>query len=721
MFFVMGLVWMARGSDVVVAMLWVFPFPASESQRGARSTFCWRTVKPRLCAWLHGVGVVRIRSGWVWVGLLMFWFVVVGGLACTTPEDPKKDDPKKDPPIVQGQTIERRWNYRIIAGISMGGGMAAMVGLRNHDKFDIIGTLGGPNDHTYLLHFIQSMLGNGFCDLNKIQEAAKAGTLNEVSAYCNQSLPKARFPFEIVSDFNNWYYDDAGGNWNRNAMIRVVQDLIFALGNPSYQNPESTYYPPGIPNTWRDQPDRCNNPIRLKNFHHHVYNPDGKYDVITFCDGTSERSGTYRADKPEDHTASTEIILAVDINGNGKRDYGEPIILTPYEPYEDVGTDGCPDDREDGKGGCAPVGQKGVGGDDPNKDNYHPITNPKGTQGNMTRDEGEPFQDNGLDGVPNTKDFGEGDGKFTMTRGFENFMAHDPHTLVGKMTLDQLARLNIYIDGGIRDLFNFHVTGMNLLGAIRAKTSDQRLAVLHERFVSLMPEGKGPFESNKVDWSTKGQHLYIQYGDPNASPEKIAAGDGDHIHGVDGMINRVLAFFSYVSHHLPDPDTNRIDFDKEKKEGDVQHFFYESKALKRQNIYSVVLPPGFHAEPNKRYPVIYFGHGYGMDGPGMASVLAVGAGLMKEGQLTKMIGVSVHGSCERIYPDPANPKRLRSEKAEACHKGSFYVDNKGFSGSDGPQMESAFFEVVSEVEKRYGDRIRQPETRIYKLPIPATK
>ena len=86
-------------------------------------------------------------------------------------------------------------------------------------------------------------------------------------------------------------------------------------------------------------------------------------------------------------------------------------------------------------------------------------------------------------------------------------------------------------------------------------------------------------------------------------------------------------------------------------------------------------------------------------------------------------GTSAGGilTCLYLYPDPENPKRLRSEKAEACHKGSFYVDNKGFSGSDGPQMESAFFEVVSEVEKRYGDRIRKPETRIYKLPIPATK
>ncbi|MCB9640686.1 MAG: hypothetical protein H6727_17455, partial [Myxococcales bacterium] len=631
----------------------------------------------------------------VWIVMLCGWIVLSSGLACTTPTDPPNTNPPNTkPPLTQGQTIERHWTHRMIAGISMGGGFAAMVGLRNHEKFDIIGTLGGPNDHTYLLHFIQGMLTNGFCDPAKIAQFDAEGKLNEVSSYCNQDLPKPRFPFEIVADFNNWYYDDAGGNWNRNSLLRVVQDLLFALGNPGYYNPEGTYFPPGIPNDRRKQEDRCNNPIRIKNFRHHLYNPDGKYDAITFCDGTSERSGVYRPDKPEDHTAPAEIMLALDINGNGKRDYGEPIIFTPHEPYEDVGVDGCADDREDGKGGCAPEGQKGVGGADPNGDNYHPIDNPKGTEGNMTHDEGEPFKDNGLDGIPGTKDFGEDDKKFTVTPGLENFMAHDPHTLIRNMKPEELARMNIYIDGGIRDLFNFHVTGLNLLGAIRAKVDDPKKANLYERFVSLMPDGKSTFDAQKVDWSDKGQHVYIRYGDPNATPEQIDAGDGDHIHGAAGMINRVLAFFSYVTHQVPDPDLKRAEFDKEKKEGDVQHFFYDSQALGRQNIYSVVLPPGFHANPTARYPVIYFGHGYGMDGPGMASLLAVAAGLMKEGQLTKMIGVSVHGSCERIFPDPENPKRLRSEKAEECHKGTFYVDNKGFTGTDGPKMETAFFEVV---------------------------
>lgn len=649
--------------------------------------------------------------------LSLVWSLFAGGLACTTP------DPKVEPtPQVTGQTIDRQWTYRLIAGVSMGGGFAAMLGLRNHEKFDVIGTLGGFNNHTYFLQHLKNMVTNGFCDPQKLEEANKNGTLNELSSYCPETKPQPRFPFELVSDFNNWFYSDSLGNngWNRNSLIRATQDVLFAFGNPAYYNPESSYYPPGVPKDWRDRADRCANPIRIKNFYHDVYNPDGKYDAITFCDGT-DRSGTFYPDKPELHTVPTEVFLALDINGNGKRDYGEPVIITPHERYQDVGLDGCDDDREDGKGGCVPEGQKGPGGEDPNGDNYHPITNPKGLQGNLLYDEGEPYKDFGLDGVEGTGDYGEKDGKFTQTPGHENFMKHDPYSLVMKMTPAQLSRLNIYIDGGIRDLLNFQVTGINLLGAIRARIEKKEHAPIHERFISLMPDGKGPFDQNKVDWSNKGQHLYIQYGNPDATPEEISAGDGDHVHGVAGIINRVLSFYSYASHQIPDADMEKAEIDKEKQEGTPLHFFYESKALGRQNIYSVVLPPGFYANPTKRYPVIYMGHGYGMNGPDMASILSAGAGLMSVGQAAKMISVSVHGSCDRIYPDPENPKRLRSEKAENCHKGTLYVDGKGFQGNDGPKMESAFFEVIAEVEKRYAERIRQPDTHKYRLPLPPTK
>lgn len=668
----------------------------------------------RSLAWMGGIGLIGL---WFWA--------CEGGPPSkgeTTAEKPitpdsKGSDTVPDQEVPKGRMIERKWTYRMIAGVSMGGGMAGMIGFRNHEKFDIIGTLGGPNDHTYLLDHIRNLLETGFCDLKKLEEIAAKGDLNSISSYCPPQNPKPRFDFEIMSHYNDWYYSDAGGNWNRSALIQVMQDLVYALGNPGYQNPKSFYWPdPSIPLDWRktSNDERCAKPIRLKGVKHDKYNPEGKYDLITFCDGNDERNGIYRADK----TARTpvEIAFAVDINGNGKRDYGEPVILMSHERYEDVGSDGCSDEREDGKGGCVPVGQTGVGGVDPNGDNYHPISNPKGTEKNLRFDEGEPYQDTGIDGVAGTGDYGEGDKTFTITPGWANFMKHDPHDLTLKMSQAALDRLNVYIDGGIRDLFNFHVTGLNLLGALRSRMDDLQRAQLHEDLGSLMPKGVTDFDYSLIDWKTKGQHVFVRYGNPKATPEEIKQGDGDHVHG-GRILDRILAFMSFATAQIPEPDLEEEESNPSAKEGQVQTFVYDSKALARKNIYSVVLPPGFQKNAAKTYPVMYFGHGYGMSGPDMAGLLILLSRPMAQGLLAKMILVSVHGKCEQWLPKEGNPNEFEKKRLDECYRGTFYVNGLGFNG-EGPKSEDAFFEVVSEVEARYQGRIRQPETKMYRLPIP---
>ncbi len=605
----------------------------------------------------------------------------------------------------------REWKFRIIAGVSMGGAFSSMIGLRNPDKFDIIGTLGGPNDHTYLLHYIERSMMGGFCPPEKLEALMKAGVdLNSPKAYCAPPSPPAQFPFEFTSDFNNWHYDDSGGNWNRTGLIRVLQDVFLALGNPFYYNPNSPYWPhPKIPNDRRKELNRCSRPIRIKGVKVAPYNSEGKYDLITFCDGNSERDGVYRPDKP--HTVPIEFALAVDLNGNGKRDYGEPLAGFSRERFQDVGIDGCPDPKEDGKGGCLKSGKNDK--KDPNGDNYDPIENPTGTENNMFYDKGEPFLDYGLDGVKGTGDYGEGDGKFTISPMRENWYRHDPHQLVLKMDMKKLKQLNIYIDGGIRDLFNFHVTGLNLLGAIRARFTDQPdRAKLYNRLISLTP-GASKYNPFKVDWSDKGQYVYVRYGNPNATPEEIAKGDGDHVHGAK-IIDRVFTFFSFASAQLPNPDLEKVTVDIKKGEGIPKHYVFPSKALGgRMYIYSVVLPPGFYSQPNKKYPVVYFGHGYGMDGPGLAKILALLVQPMARGLLAKMIMVAVHGRCEEWIPKNG---KFAVRKIGNCHKGTFYVNGRGLDGK-GLAMEDAFFEVVREVEKRFKGRILEPKKVLYKVPV----
>jgi hypothetical protein len=100
-----------------------------------------------------------------------------------------------------------------------------------------------------------------------------------------------------------------------------------------------------------------------------------------------------------------EVLLAVDLNGNGKRDPGEPILRQFHEPFTDLNE-------------------------------------------NEIYDPGEPFMDVGLDGVSGTGDFGEGGGTFSFNPNHLNYMAQDPLTHVKDMDLATLEGLNFYLDAG---------------------------------------------------------------------------------------------------------------------------------------------------------------------------------------------------------------------------------------------------------------------------------
>ena len=85
----------------------------------------------------------------------------------------------------------------------------------------------------------------------------------------------------------------------------------------------------------------------------------------------------------------------MDLNGNGRRDYHEPVLVhNNLERFEDVGADGCSDADEDGLGGCGGGGK----GEDPNGDNHGVPSNAAGTEGDGWRQEGESWSDTGIVG-----------------------------------------------------------------------------------------------------------------------------------------------------------------------------------------------------------------------------------------------------------------------------------------------------------------------------------
>ena len=419
----------------------------------------------------------------------------------------------------------RHYTFRALAGVSMGAIGTSAVGPEHADRFDAFGALGGPFDAAYMLHFLQTQELGGFCTYQDYLKLLKdhpgdTSILDDKATIEACAIhPATTQPFEHPSSFNDWWFDDNGGTFDRSAYIDLFEDLSLALGNPAYENAASPFFPPGVDDSWT-----CANPVVIKGTDHGgthpvynaEYNPDGRFDAVTFCDGEEPITVCQKTGQPVDfcsgqtpdafcgadgpaitpskstlkakwpdvyysekgaydpcqpHHQRIRIALAVDYDGDGKRDYGEPLIVNAAERFEDTGVDGCADPQEDGKGGCVAAGATGPydpsTDPDPNGDDYSWQTNPTGTEHDFKWEQGETYADDGLDGVPNTGDFGEGNGKYDMSANEKNFFAHDARTAIENWSDATVHRVGYYLDGGIRDIFNFGVNASQVFGAPR--------------------------------------------------------------------------------------------------------------------------------------------------------------------------------------------------------------------------------------------------------------
>ena len=215
---------------------------------------------------------------------------------------------------------------------------------------------------------------------------------------------------------------------------------------------------PGITREWlnKSKDERCENPLVIPNFYNAEYNPNGEYNAITYCDGyVRDPDGSFEAKLGRllPNTPRTEpisVVLAIDLNGNNRRDYGEPVVINAHERYNDTGIDGLADQDE--------PGYDALTNPDPNNDNWDAFLNPTGTENNWWYDEGEAFEDLGLDGVANTGDHGENDSLYTITPVWDETSRYDPNTLISERSYEDLGHLNIYMDAGIRDFLNTAVS-----------------------------------------------------------------------------------------------------------------------------------------------------------------------------------------------------------------------------------------------------------------------
>jgi hypothetical protein len=675
---------------------------------------------------------------------------------------------KVDPPVPT--TIST--TYRVIGGVSMGGIGAAALGLSRPERFDGIATLGGPLDAAFFQRMLDRFVMGGFCTRAELEAilASDPVKLNDPAVINACAKPSTPMKWEHPNDFNHWHTTNNGGTFDRNSYGRMVTDLSLAYGNFVTENPASPVAPPGVdPERIRHFPaDFCTNPTRVPGLKNLEYNPDGKYDAITFCDGeptlffcrdTMERvdfcsdpaniasplpvaqedlfANTYCATKggamqanKNDNTlfwlANTGrvdpcrqprepqgILLAYDYNGNGRRDYGEPVVNNSHERWDDVGADGCADAFENGSGGCLATGSASG---DPNHDNYDADTNPFGTEQDWKWDQGEPFRDDGLDGVAGSGDFGEGNGTYDMTSGRQRLFALDGRSNFRKLDDKSRARLNIVGDGGIRDIFNLGLMAKHLFSAVKAL---RPIPVGEYRDFIEIPGMKdrrtGYFNPWNRAWRNVPKDILTLYGEDPPTQEDLQSGEGDHVGTASQAVYRFSVVFNWVANLWPNLERPATPFggsgtDRQRVET------FRSEKLGAMWEYSIALPPGYDAPENadKRYPVAYMLHGYGMDPKGfMATGLITDAYVMDtDVQLRPVIYVFPNGRCCFINRSTGARDCRNTDDTgrdldnvpgweRECNSGTFWVNRRGYTPGDETLYGDAFFELMDTIDQRY--------------------
>lgn len=586
-----------------------------------------------------------------------------------------------------GTPETQAFSYRAIVGISMGGNAAMSIALRHPDRFDtVVDMVGEPGPSmVYTLGMVRDFLFGGFCTAE--DEAAGRGAIGQLCP--NRSAKKEQY--ETDADFEHMIYqqgDGVGLTLDRGLYMKASRDLARALSNPALYNPENPYAPPGVDAAYlaRTAADRCANPVVLTGFYDREFNPAGDKPVITFCDGNdSAAKGLGVFDPAIPATDPAELLLAVDLNGNGKRDAGEPVITNAYEPFADVGTDGVADKDE--------PGYDAVTNPDPSHDDYHYLRNPLGTEHDGEREDGEPFEDVGLDGVastcqaapgvPGCYDVGEGNGTWDISPNVLRWYDSDLMRGLAKLTPAQRRHLSLWFDAGIRDFLNASVSTNQAVGQAMARYGLP--FAVHDGFAEMVGEtSESAFDFIDVPWADYPQHAYVRYGNPDASPAEIMSGDGRHVGTAQQLINRASTSFAWLDKRWPDgdrTDTLAVGTFKRTEE-------FTSTTTGRVSPFAVFLPPGYEDNPGAHYPVVYFLHGYGQEPKDLIDLSALFANYMISDQplatrFQKFIIVYVDGRCR---------------PGDACEGGTFYMD----APLGGPaRMETNLLELMDYIDATY--------------------
>jgi hypothetical protein len=674
----------------------------------------------------------------------------------------------------------RRLTHRAVTGVSMGGIGSSMFGLRHHELFDVVAPLGGPGAWSWMIHHIERNHMGGFRPIPAGATAADVqlektlcdddgdcrsdetclGVLPDRQGRCTL-MPAPEHPYEHPQTFDTWWAEyprqGTGGRFPRSDYAQIFRDLALTFGNPNGDNltPGAENLPAGVRpddpsvvgdrdddlcSVWVDPIDgdpqhdlqeqlaaecpaqRCANTLVLHDYYDAEFNPDGRFPVITVCDGTptdealSPWANTWKAEGPNDYPL--EVALAVDVNENGVRDELEPIITAGHEPWDDTGPDGVASEDEEGYDPETNL--------DPAGDDYDPQYNPGGTERDHRYQRGEPFEDCGLDGVCGTKqqpaggwqrpgdgyDVGEGDGVFTASRGLRNMWDRDPSSVVRRQSEDlpdgplndaALSRLDVWTDGGLRDLFNFHVAAQHFAGSFRARGRGVSYFSAFEQLPGQDPSASGDVYPSRIPWEDLTGVVLQRYGKIDPTERDIENGSGQHVGTVLEIASRLQTALYFIGSRWPEAELRSLVEPTQVKPlegapaceaaGTCNLEFTDSRG--RNGPVTINFPPGYsHADQqDRRYPVIYLLHGYGQTPEDLGAAILFLSNWMNNPtdsvatRLPKAIVVYVDGRC-----------RTDDEGRAECIRGSFYNDSPRLGGH---LSESWWLELMDHVDATY--------------------
>jgi hypothetical protein len=491
--------------------------------------------------------------------------------------------------VKEPPTFEEAAQFRAISGISMGAYGALNLGTKNPQGFGTIAALGGPVDLEQLL-----------------LDTATAGL---------EVKPQTEIPVNVGDDFT---FDHLPPYPGRDTQISLIKDLFISFGNPFLHHPD----PGALYLAANSQPAAIGNddafgpfsvPADPRGF---LDGGDGNEDGVrqtveqpaTFADVLLAAKGTLATIAPEATAVPVGDRDLADLNGDGIYDVGDGIVMNLSEPFTDANADGVHDD-------------------------------------------GEAFQDLGLDGVAGTGDLGEGNGTFDTDPDVATWLEQDPTTRIAATSAAEISRQRLYLDVGTQDEFGFIRHYDNLAAILEEKGLPLSIQNGFRGGCASLPEFDSAFQLVRYE----GGHVGIPTAD-DILDELTGDVCGELI-----LWRRLQHFFGFLDQSFPDGnygvgeidvidfDDFDFDFDNLDVRGDLIEADIASPALQTADgvvptsHVLVYRPPEFDRSDSD-FPVVYFLGGYGTQPSDFRTVANLLDLLILTDQLQNMFVVFLPGS-----------------------------------------------------------------------------